>query len=82
MEVRNCSRQNQERENTDPQKTRQSENSNCAICPPVSGSSIPAITMMVKVDVNIMNSRISRNIVPPRSITALVGSAFTYSPIG
>jgi hypothetical protein len=40
------------------------------------------MTMMVKVDVNIMNSRISRNIVPPRSITALVGSAFTYSPIG
>ncbi|KAJ9318100.1 hypothetical protein DTO271D3_1357 [Paecilomyces variotii] len=46
--------------------TRHSENINCATLPPVSACSIPAMTMEQKVDVNIINTRTSKNIVPLR----------------
>lgn len=49
---------------------------------PVSGCSMPAISMELNVDVNIRKIRIRRNIVPPRNVTESVGYAFRYSPIG
>ena len=59
-----------------PQKTRVKENMSCAMLPPVSAVSMAAITMVVNVDVKRRNSQISKNIRPPRSVTAPVGSAF------
>lgn len=74
LEVRNDNHKDMCRQ-THPQNTRQNENSSCAMFPPVSGCSIPAITIELKVDVNSRNSSISRNIVPPRDTTECVGSA-------
>src|SRR5947208_15058670 len=50
-----------------PQKTRQSENIKLAILPPVSASSIAAMTMCAKVEVKIRNMKMSRNMRAPRS---------------
>ena len=61
---------------------RHSENNSCPILLPVSADSIPAITIELKVDAKSKNNRISKNIVPPRDITASVGIAFRYKPIG
>ena len=59
-----------------PLKTKHKENRSCAILPPVSADSIPAITRLVKVDVKSKKHRMYRNIKAPRSVTAPVGSAF------
>lgn len=50
--------------------------------PPVSACSMPAMTMELKVDANNMKIKISRNIVPPRSVTLFVGYPLRKSPIG
>jgi len=59
-----------------PQKTRHNEKRRLATLPPFSAESIPAITMLVNVDVNIKNAQMNRNMRPPRSLTAFVGMAF------
>lgn len=58
---------------TNPLKIRHNENRSWAIFPPVSGCSTPAMIMELNVDVKSMKMRISRNIVPPRSVTVWVG---------
>ena len=65
-----------------PQKTSVSENIKFAMLPAVSAVSIAATTMVVNVDVKRRNSHMRRNIRPPRSVTALVGSALRNRPIG
>lgn len=67
---------------TYPLKMRHMENNSCAMLLPVSGFSIPAITIDPNVEANIRKIRINRNIVPPRSMTEFVGDAFRYKPIG
>ncbi|KAJ9337818.1 hypothetical protein DTO027B5_639 [Paecilomyces variotii] len=60
--------------------TRHSENINCATLPPVSACSIPAMTMEQKVDVNIINTRTSKNIVPLRDGTQKnIGISFAWA---
>ena len=59
-----------------PQKTSVRENMRLAMLPPVSAVSIAAMTMVVKVDVKSKKVQMSRNISPPRSVTASVGEAF------
>jgi hypothetical protein len=67
---------------TYPLKIRQSENRSCAMFPPVSACSMPAMIMELKVDANNMKIKISRNMVPPRSVTLFVGYPLRKSPIG
>ena len=59
-----------------PQKIKVKENIKLATFPPVSGVSIPAMTRLVKVEVKRRKVQMNRNIKPPRSVTAPVGSAF------
>ncbi|KAJ9354677.1 hypothetical protein DTO280E4_6742 [Paecilomyces variotii] len=60
--------------------TRHSENINCATLPPVSACSIPAMTMEQNVDVKIINTRTSKNIVPLRDGTQKnIGISFAWA---
>lgn len=59
-----------------PQKTRVREKQSWAMFPPVSACSIPAITMELNVELNMRKIRISKNMVPLRSVTESVGIAF------
>jgi hypothetical protein len=70
------------RKDTYPQKISDREKRSWAKLPPVSADSIPAMTMELKVELNIRNSHRRRNMVPALSVTASVGIAFRWKPIG
>lgn len=65
-----------------PQKIKQSENIKLAILPAFSGVSTPATTKSVNVPANIRKLHRNKNIKMPLELTASVGSALAYRPIG
>ena len=64
------------------QKIKDSENIRLAMLPAVSAVSMAATVMSVNVEANMRNAQSSRNISPPRSVTAFVGIALRYRPMG